>query len=104
MAWIRTIPLEEANENLRKALEEQKLLYPKEYATPVHPSPGGGSSEIVASHSFIPCIRNLRRSHVARLTSHSPSTRNDYDHGLGHEPVRLLNRVTRRVSASGDVG
>ncbi len=54
MAWIRIIPLEEANENLRKALEEQKLLYPKEYASPVHPSPGGGSSEIVASHSLIP--------------------------------------------------
>ena len=35
MAWIRTIPLEDANEKLRQALEDQKLLYPKEYATPV---------------------------------------------------------------------
>jgi uncharacterized peroxidase-related enzyme len=53
MTWIRTIPLSEADEMLRKAMEEQKLLYPKEYASPVHPAEGGGSS-IVASHSLIP--------------------------------------------------
>jgi hypothetical protein len=53
MTWIRTIPLSEADESLRKAMEEQKLLYPREYATPVHPAEGGGS-EIVASHSLIP--------------------------------------------------
>ena len=53
MTWIRTVPLSEADEKLRKAMEDQKLLYPKEYATPVHPVEGGGSS-IVASHSLIP--------------------------------------------------
>jgi hypothetical protein len=53
MTWIRTIPLAEADEKLLKAMEAQKLLYPKEYATPVHPVEGGGSS-IVASHSLIP--------------------------------------------------
>jgi hypothetical protein len=53
MTWISTIPLSEADEQLRKAMEDQKLLYPKEYATPVHPVEGGGSS-IVASHSLIP--------------------------------------------------
>jgi len=58
MTWIRTVALSEnppsaATEQLRKAMEEQKLLYPTEYATPVHPSEGGGS-EIVASHSLIP--------------------------------------------------
>ncbi|HYL16998.1 MAG TPA: hypothetical protein VEV41_28460 [Terriglobales bacterium] len=54
MTWIRTIPLAEADETLTKALEAEKALYPKEYATPVHPAPGGGASEIVASHSLIP--------------------------------------------------
>jgi hypothetical protein len=53
MTWIRTVPLPEADEALRKAMEDQKLLYPKEYGTPVHPAEGGGA-EIVASHSLIP--------------------------------------------------
>src|SRR3989442_1616593 len=39
MTWIRTIPLTEADEKLRRAVEAQKALYPKEYATPVHPTP-----------------------------------------------------------------
>jgi len=54
MTWIRTIPLPEADEKLRRAIEEQKKLYPVEYATPVHPTPDGGTSGIVASHSLIP--------------------------------------------------
>jgi hypothetical protein len=53
MAWIRTVPLSEAGEKLRQAIEGQKGLYPIEYATPVHPT-GDGTSGIVASHSLIP--------------------------------------------------
>jgi len=54
VTWIQTIPLAEAGEKLRRAFEEVRKLYPIEYATPVHPTPDGGSSEIVASHSLIP--------------------------------------------------
>lgn len=54
MTWIRTIPISEADEKLRKAMEEDRALYPKEYAVPIHPTPDGGSSMIVASHSLIP--------------------------------------------------
>lgn len=53
MTWIRTVPLTNADEKLRKAMEEQKHLYPVEYSTPVHAAEGGGS-QIVASHSLIP--------------------------------------------------
>jgi len=53
MTWIRTIPLDEASDKLRQAIEGQKDLYPAEYALPVHPVEGGGS-QIVASHSLIP--------------------------------------------------
>jgi hypothetical protein len=53
VTWIRTIPLTEAGEKLRSAMEDQTRLYPAEYAIPVHPAEGGGS-EIVASHSLIP--------------------------------------------------
>jgi hypothetical protein len=54
MTWIRTIPLPEADEKLRWAIEAQRALYPKEYADPVHPTPDGSTSGIVASHSLIP--------------------------------------------------
>ena len=53
MAWIKTVPLNEANQQLQQAMEAQKSLYPKEYATPVHPTEGGGA-QIVESHSLIP--------------------------------------------------
>ena len=52
MTWIKTVPMAQAGEDLRKAIEAQKALYPIEYATPVHP--GDGASQIVASHSLIP--------------------------------------------------
>ncbi len=54
MTWIKTVPFEEADEKLRRAMEAQRGLYPEEYAAPVHPTPDGGSSGIVASHSLIP--------------------------------------------------
>ena len=54
MTWIKTIPFDEADEKLRRALEAQRELYPAEYAEPVHPTPDGETSGIVASHSLIP--------------------------------------------------
>jgi hypothetical protein len=53
MTWIRTIPMSEADEKLRQAVEGQKGMYPKEYGDPVHPDESGGSS-IVGSHTLIP--------------------------------------------------
>ncbi len=52
MTWIRTIPMEDADEHLRKLMEAQRALYPIEYASPV--SPGGDS--IVASHTLMPDV------------------------------------------------
>jgi hypothetical protein len=53
MTWIKTVPLAEAGDTLRHAIESQRALYPKEYGQPVHPT-GDGTSAIVASHSLIP--------------------------------------------------
>jgi hypothetical protein len=53
MTWIKTVPLPEAGEALRRALEAQRQLYPPEYAEPVMPTDDGVSG-IVASHSLIP--------------------------------------------------
>jgi alkylhydroperoxidase family enzyme len=54
MTWIKTVPFEEADERLRRAVEAQRDLYPAEYADPVHPVGEGETSGIVASHSLIP--------------------------------------------------
>lgn len=54
MTWIKTIPFSEADEKLKRAMQEQRALYPIEYAVPVHPTPDGESSGIVESHSLIP--------------------------------------------------
>jgi hypothetical protein len=53
MTWIKTIPVSEDDE-VRKASESQRHLYPIEYATPVHPTLDGESAGIVQSHSLIP--------------------------------------------------
>ncbi len=53
MTWIRTVSLDDADEKLKKAIEDEKQFYPIEYATPVHPDPSGASS-IVGSHTLIP--------------------------------------------------
>ena len=53
MTWIKTLPVD-ADEKLRHAVEAQRDLYPKEYAEPIHPTPDGQTSGIVASHSLIP--------------------------------------------------
>ena len=53
MTWIKTVAVDESEE-VRKAVQAQRNLYPIEYATPVHPTSGGETAGIVASHSLIP--------------------------------------------------
>lgn len=53
MTWIKTVSVDESEE-VRKAVESQRDLYPIEYATPVHPTPDGETAGIVDSHSLIP--------------------------------------------------
>jgi hypothetical protein len=53
MTWIKTVPLSEASEQLIKALETQRALYPKEYATPVFRTDDGVAG-IVGSHTLLP--------------------------------------------------
>ena len=55
MAWIKTIPFEEADENLREILMKTRMSYPREYATPMSDDPSNPINEsIVDSHSLIP--------------------------------------------------
>jgi hypothetical protein len=90
MTWIRTIPLTEAEEKLRKAMEDQKLLYPSEYATPVHPVEGGGS-DIVASHSLIPdALHHAFSTFGVLMSPDLPLTRRQ------HEMITTIVSVTNR--------
>ena len=54
MTWIKTIPMSEADEELRRALEAARAVYPIEYATPVHAVEDGEAAGIVSSHSLLP--------------------------------------------------
>jgi hypothetical protein len=90
MTWIRTIPLSEADEKLRKAVEDQRGLYPQEYATPVHPAEGGGS-QIVASHSLIPeALGHAFATFGALMSPDLPLTRRQ------HEMIATMVSVTNR--------
>jgi len=91
MTWIRTIPLPEADEKLRWAIEAQRALYPKEYADPVHPTPDGSTSGIVASHSLIPdALYHAFATFGALMSPELPLTRRH------HEMITTVVSVANR--------
>ena len=53
MAWIKTIPLSEADGELLELLTKQRGLYPVEYALPA-PKASASSESIIESHTLIP--------------------------------------------------
>lgn len=90
MTWIRTIPPSEADERLHRALEAQKMLYPQEYATPVHPT-DEGAAEIVASHSLIPeALYHAFATFGVLMSPDLPLTRRQ------HEMIATMVSVTNR--------
>ncbi len=92
MTWIRTIPLAEASEALRRAMQEQRQLYPAEYATPVFPTKDGPSS-IVASHTLIPeALFHAFTTFGALLSPDLPLSRRQ------HEMIATVVSVTNRCS------
>lgn len=91
MTWIKTIPFDEADEKLLRALEAQRELYPVEYAEPVHPTADGQSSGIVASHSLIPDALHHAFATFGVLTSPDlPLTR------AQHEMISTVVSVANR--------
>ena len=90
MTWIRTIPMSEASDALRDAMESQKALYPIEYATPVHPTPDGAAG-IVASHTLIPeALRHAFGTFGALMSPELPLQRRH--HEMIATRVSALNR------------
>ena len=90
MTWIKTVPLSEGDEALRRAVEGQRSLYPIEYAQPVHPT-GDGTSDIVASHSLIPeALFHAFGTFGALMSPDLPLTRRQ------HEMITTMVSVTNR--------
>jgi hypothetical protein len=90
MTWIKTIPMSEADEALKNAVEGQRSLYPKEYADPVHPDESGGSS-IVGSHSLIPqALRHAFGTFGALMSPELPLSRRQ------QEMIATVVSVTNR--------
>lgn len=91
MTWIKTVGIDEADEQLRSAIEFQRTLYPIEYAVPVHPTPDGGASQIVASHSLIPeALRHAFATFGVLMSPELPLSRRQ--HEMITTVVSVLNR------------
>jgi hypothetical protein len=87
MTWIRTIPMEDADEKLRRLMEAQRAMYPKEYATPS--SPGGDS--IVASHTLMPeALYHIFGAFGAMMSPELPLVR------AQHEMIATMVSVVNR--------
>ena len=90
MTWIKTVTVDESEE-VRKAVESQRELYPIEYATPVHPVNNGESSSIVASHSLIPdALYHSFSAFGALMSPELPLSRRQ------HEMIATMVSVTNR--------
>jgi alkylhydroperoxidase family enzyme len=90
MTWIKTVPLSEGGEALRRAVEDQMGLYPAEYDRPVHPT-GDGMSGIVGSHSLLPeALRHAFATFGALTDPNLPLGRRQ------HEMIATVVSVTNR--------
>ncbi|HEU4506817.1 MAG TPA: hypothetical protein VFR78_01170 [Pyrinomonadaceae bacterium] len=90
MTWIKTVSPEESEE-VRKAAEAQRELYPIEYATPVHPTADGQTAGIVASHSLIPnAMYHAFATFGSLMSPDLPLTRRQ------HEMITTVVSVTNR--------
>lgn len=90
MTWIKTVPFEEADERLRRAMEFVRAHSPAEYAAPV-PSLADETAGIVASHSLIPdALYHAFATFGSLMSPGLPLTRRQ--HEMITTVVSVLNR------------
>ena len=88
MAWIKTIPFEEADEKLQNILLETRMSYPPEYAAPA-PKASAINESIVDSHTLIPdALFHAFSAYSVLLSPGLPLTRRQ------HELIATLVSVT----------
>ena len=87
MAWIKTIPFSEADGALKRALDAQQTLYPKEYER----KPGDEGESIVSTHTLIPdALYHAFATFGALMSPELPLTR--AQHEMITTRVSALNR------------
>jgi hypothetical protein len=90
MAWIRTISLEDADDQLKKAMADQRALYPVEYAQPVQEL-DQGLPGIVASHTLIPqALHHAFSAFGALMSPELPLSRRQ------HEMIATMVSLTNK--------
>jgi hypothetical protein len=90
MTWIKTVSVDE-DDAVRQAVEAQREWYPIEYASPIHPTPDGQTSGIVASHSLIPdALYHAFATFGALMSPELPLTRRQ------HEMITTVVSVANR--------
>jgi len=90
MTWIKTIKIED-DERLRRAVEEERKLYPAEYATPVASVFNGVDQSIVGSHSLLPdVLYHSFSAFGAMMSPDLPLARRQ------HEMIATMVSVTNR--------
>lgn len=76
MAWIKTIPFNEADRKLREALRGQRALYPIEYSTPTSEN----EESIITTHTLIPeALYHAFSTFGALMSSDLPLSRKDHE-------------------------
>jgi hypothetical protein len=89
MTWIKVIPFDE-DENLQRARDAQRALYPIEYAQPTHPE-YAQTEGIVASHSLFPdVLYHAFAAFGALMSPDLPLTRRQ------HEMITTVVSATNR--------
>jgi hypothetical protein len=82
MTWIKTIPYETADEQLKRIYESVRALYPREYADPVKAvtREDGSSDSIVTAHSLIPeAMRHMMSGLAMLMQPHLPLSRSQQE-------------------------
>ena len=90
MTWIKTVKMED-DEQVRKAIMEQRTMYPIEYAKPVPIVDHGIENSIVGSHSLFPQVLFHAFSTFGALMSPELPLRRDQ-----HEMIATMVSVTNR--------
>lgn len=79
MAWIKTIPFEEADENLSELLGKLQASYPFEYNEPVPAASPSGES-IISSHTLMPdAMFHIFSGYSSMLSPDLPLTRRQHE-------------------------
>ena len=90
MTWIKTLRMDE-DERVKKAMEDERKLYPAEYRTPAPAVDRGEAESITASHSLIPdALFHSFSAFGAMLSPDLPLKRHQ------HEMIATVVSITNR--------